>query len=107
MPFRLTGKHFVVTRLLYLATRGKGGVTFWFLVSKVLGLREHNWTLKQIQNLFFLFLQKVFSYEFMLELKLTDNTINDWSFCREVIIDWVVQRAKKIGGPGLTVEMDV
>ena len=55
-----------------------------------------------------LFLQKAFSYEFVrLELKLTDKTINDWSsFYREVIIDWVVQCTKKIGGPGLTVEID-
>ena len=48
----------------------------------------------------FLFLQKAFSYEFVrLELKLTDKTINDWcSFCREVIIDWVVRRMPKIIG---------
>ena len=55
-----------------------------------------------------LFLQKAFSYEFVrLELKLTDKTISDWSsFCREVIIDWIVRHTKKIGGPGLTVEID-
>ena len=52
----------------------------------------------------FLFLQKAFSFEFgKFELKISDRTIVDWcSFCREVLISWVLQRNKKIGGHGLT-----
>ena len=94
-----------MTRLLYLAgvaARGKGGVTFWYLVSKVLGQWFERAHLDIETNLkfVFLFLQKAFSYEFVrLELKLTDKTINDWCyFCREVIIDWVVSRVPKIIG---------
>ena len=49
----------------------------------------------------------IFTKFVRLELKLTDNTINDWSsFHRKVIIDWGVRRTKKIGGSGLTVEID-
>ncbi|XP_068237611.1 uncharacterized protein [Palaemon carinicauda] len=56
----------------------------------------------------FLFLQKAFSFEFVsFELKLNNHTIVDWcSFCREVLISWGLRRSRKIGGPGLTVEID-
>lgn len=56
----------------------------------------------------FLYLQKCFSYEFVkFELKISDKTICDWSsFCREVLISWVFDHTKKIGGSGFTVEID-
>ncbi|XP_068233875.1 uncharacterized protein, partial [Palaemon carinicauda] len=56
----------------------------------------------------FLFLQKAFSFEFVsFELKLNNHTIVDWcSFCREVLISWGLRHSRKIGGPGLTVEID-
>ena len=55
-----------------------------------------------------LFLQDWFSYKVARqELDLADNTINDWcSFAREVIVDWVWKRTKKIGGEGKIVEID-
>ena len=56
----------------------------------------------------YLFLQDWFSYKCVsFELKLCNETINDWcSFCREVIVHWVSRRTKKIGGKGKTVEID-
>ncbi|XP_064084126.1 uncharacterized protein LOC135199936 [Macrobrachium nipponense] len=41
------------------------------------------------------------------ELQLSQATICDWaSFCREVAISWVFRNSGKIGGVGLTVEID-
>ena len=56
----------------------------------------------------YLFLQKCFSYEFVqLELKISDKAICDWSsFCREVLVSWVLKNTKKIGGQGFIVEID-
>lgn len=55
-----------------------------------------------------LFLRKGFSYEQIRnELKISDNSINDWSsFCREVLISWCMRNSALIGGPGKTVEID-
>ena len=49
-----------------------------------------------------------FNYAFVRdELSLSDKSINDWSsFCREVIVNWVFNKSKKIGGEGFTVEID-
>ena len=55
-----------------------------------------------------LFLQDWFSYKCVRhELRLSDSTINDWcSFAREVCVNWVLKKSKKIGGAGKTVEID-
>ena len=55
-----------------------------------------------------LFVQDWFSYKVATsELKLSNVTINDWcSFCREVLISWVLRHTRKIGGPNQTVEID-
>ena len=56
-----------------------------------------------------LFLHDWFSYKCVRhELRLSDSTINDWcSFAREVCVDWVLKKSKKIGVAGKTVEIDV
>lgn len=55
-----------------------------------------------------LFVQDWFSYKCARhELGLADKTINDWcSFAREVCVDWVFKKTKKIGGEGQIVEID-
>ena len=51
-----------------------------------------------------LFLQDWCSYKCVRhELRLSDSTINDWClFAREVCVDWVLKKSKKIGGAGKT-----
>ena len=40
-------------------------------------------------------------------LGLNPTTVVDWyNFCREVCMVWVEEHSKKIGGPGLIVEID-
>lgn len=54
------------------------------------------------------YLRECFTYAFVKhELGLSDYSICDWaSFCREVLIEWSVEREGKIGGPGMIVEID-
>ena len=43
----------------------------------------------------------------MHELKMSTDSVVNWSsFCREVCIDWALQRRQKIGGMGEVVEID-
>ena len=55
-----------------------------------------------------LWLQDWFAFKVVRsELKLNNSTITDWSsFCREVVVNWVVRNSKKIGGPDCIVETD-
>ncbi|XP_068242337.1 uncharacterized protein [Palaemon carinicauda] len=55
-----------------------------------------------------LWVQNWFCYDVAIsELKLNKGTVCDWSsFCREVVINWVLRRSKKIGGHNYTVEID-
>ena len=93
-----------------VVTRGKRKRRCSFYVSCFKGTWFANAKLDTETNLkfVFLFLQKAFSFEFVaFELKLSKPTIVDWcSFCREVVISWLLKRSQKIGGPGLTVEID-
>ena len=61
-------------------------------------------------DLFFvkIFLLDKFDYKFVSsELGVSKPTINDWSsFAREVCVNWVFYRCKKIGGEGKVVEID-
>ena len=57
----------------------------------------------------YLYLSDYFSYDLArTEIRgITNTTICDWaSFIREVIVNWVVRRQKKIGGEGKIVEID-
>ena len=55
-----------------------------------------------------IFLLDKFSYKFVIsELWVSKPTINYWcSFGREVCVNWVFSRCKKIGGEGKVVEID-
>ena len=60
-------------------------------------------------RLCYLYLSDHFSYDLAkTEIRgITHTTICDWaSFMREVIVNWVIRRQKKIGGEGQTVEID-
>ena len=41
------------------------------------------------------------------EFGVSAHAVVDWSsFCREITLDWFIRRKKKLGGEGITVEID-
>lgn len=66
-----------------------------------------NLTLKQMVLLAYMWLRHYPPAEIELQLKIGHAIMTDWSsFCREVLINNVIENSTKIGGPEKTVELN-